>query len=657
LVTGLLMKYNCRPVFLTQRQVNTYYNGYSNSILWPLFHSLPTESSHINSRWKSYIDVNQLFCEAVLTLTGPNSTIWVHDYQLMLLPELLRQQRPEDKIGFFLHIPFPPAKDFMKHNHADKLLHGVLGADLIGFHTKDYVQHFLDTCYDLTSATPIHGGIALKNRAVRVATFPMGIDYVKFSHAVRAKSVLLLVRKYRLRYFGKKVILTVDRLDPTKGFIERLVAYREFLRTSPAMHGKVILLMLAVPSRGDIEAYKQLKKTIETNVSSINKEFGSNLWKPVEYRYESVSFDELNALYQIADVAFVAPLRDGMNLVAKEYIASQGRKKGILILSQTAGASKELQDALLVDHNKPNTLVKALKRAVIMPPKELNRRVAKMQKTLSLNTVFDWAGNFMVSLNKSFEIAKTPMLTSLRRDNLVRNIKGAQNRLLIFDYDGVLAAFKDRPEDAYPTPDLLNTLRYLAAQKLTTVAIVSGRSKADLDKWFRDLPIFLSAEHGATFKYGSKNWQQAYSSSLSWKKTLRPVLEKHAADTPGAFVEEKDFSLVWHYRSASVYFAQKNIAILKSALKPILKQFGIKMFMGNKILEIKDPRINKGLAVSELLNKPYDFILAMGDDFTDEDMFKVLPKRAITIKVGPGKTSARYRVNNVSQVLELLNNL
>ncbi len=656
-ITKILADYNCQPVFLTKKQLDDYYNGYSNSILWPFFHTMETNYEHEQSRYKAYREVNELFREAVLTLSAPGSTIWVHDYQLLLLPKLLREHRPADNIGFFLHIPFPEAKHFATLKHADTLIRGMLGADLIGFHTKEYTAAFLDSCLSMTNAAAVKGGVALKERAVRVADFPMGIDYVKFSSANRTREVQSELKTLQKEYKGKKIILTVDRLDPTKGFLQRLDAYETFLGDTPQLHGKVVMLMLAVPSRGEIDAYRDLKENVEKRVKAINQAFGTPDWNPIVYMYKSVSFEQLNALYQLADVAFVAPIRDGMNLVAKEYVASQNSGKGILILSQTAGAAQELKDALLVNPAQPTSLVHALKRAITMPKEELRQRVTSMQDTLSLNTVYDWAGDFMDTLNKPVPTGLTPNLTEPRRANLLKNYDGAHRRLLVFDYDGVLSPFMDNPADAAPTAKLVQQLQRIAKKNRLLLAIVSGRSQKDLDTWFGHLPATLVAEHGAIIRRKNQDWQVIAESSEGWKKILKPALQKHAADTPGAFVEEKSCSLVWHYRNASPYYAQKNIAILKAALKPILHEFGLQLYMGNKILEIKRPGITKGKAVKHLLDRPYDFILALGDDFTDEDMFKALPKYAYTLKVGPGSTAARYRIKNTAQVQSLLKSL
>lgn len=656
-ISQLLSSYNCQPVLLTKKQVDDFYNGYSNSILWPFLHMLEADFNHEAKQWKAYKQVNELFAEAVITLSEPGSTVWVHDYQLLLVPKLLRDQRPANKTGFFLHIPFPPAEHFAKLAQAPALIRGILGSDLAGFHTKDYAANFVEACSALTSAAPTNDGIALKERAVRVTDFPIGIDYVKFAGAAKEQAVQKELRKLKRTYAGQRIVLTVDRLDPTKGFIERLQAYKTFLEESPQLHGKVTMLMLAVPSREDVKAYQELKTQVEKMVREINKSYRTDSWKPIVYMYKSVPFEYLSALYQLADVAFVAPIRDGMNLVAKEYVASQGENKGILILSQSAGAAQELKDALMVSHDKPRTLVTALKKAVKMPKQELKRRVEALQTATASNTIQGWAGNFIHTLNTPLPGTRTPNLTPLRRSNLALNFQGATNRLILLDYDGVLAPFVKNPADAAPSEDMLQILERLSAMPRTHVVIISGRNQKDLDAWLGHLPVTLVAEHGSEVRAVGKGWTNLIHQPNDWKEIIRPALERHAKATPGALVEEKDYSLVWHYRGASPYHAQKNVAILRSALKSELQKLHLKLYMGNKILEIKSPGITKGQAAKHLLKKPYDFILSIGDDFTDEDMFLALPKRAFTIKVGPGKTSARYRIKNISEVQTLLRSL
>ena len=678
-----LRKKNCYPVFLKQKQLDDYYNGYSNTILWPLFHDLPTRTEDHVRFWKSYKSVNSAFAGVVLALSDPKATIWVHDYQLLALPALLRTVRPKAKIGFFLHIPFPKVKHLLDLPSAKHLIHGMLGADLLGFHTKLYAANFMEACAELTDEIIAPGQVIQGEHVTRVTDFPMGIDYDRFTKARDLSAVRKEYKKHQRKYKGMKVILTVDRLDPTKGLAERLEAYHEFLRRTPTLHTKVIMVMLAVPSRTDIEEYKQLRERVEGLVEQINNQFGSADWKPVDYMYTSLPLESVTALYQVADIAFITPLRDGMNLVAKEFIASKPQRDGILILSSTAGAAQELTDALLVNPRRRESLVAALTSAVDMPKLELKQRITKMQDHIASHTVQSWAGTFMKNLQQPISGTRhiTRTLTRDREQDMVDMFKRARHPVILLDYDGVLAPFASRPEKAIPSRSVLKTLETLTKRDGTDVAIISGRPQEQLSEWLGDLPISMVAEHGAVMrqntpaprirrkatshKYdGTYNWKRLSTVSPSWQDDLQPILEKYAANTPGAFVEVKEFSLVWHYRTASPYYAQKNLVILRRLLKPLAKAYGLGVYSGNKILEVKPLDVNKGTAVTQLLAQfdsgtapSIDFILCLGDDYTDEDMFESLPISSYTVKVGRGLTAARYRVKSVPDVMTLLKKL
>ncbi len=656
-----LKKHNCYPVFLTQKQVNSYLNGYSNSVLWPFFHNMPTRIRNQDGLWRSYQQVNQLFAETVMGLSEPESTIWVHDYQLLLVPEILRSERPYDLVGFFLHIPFPGAKELKQLPHAKSLLKGMLGSDLVGFHTDAYVLDFLDSCQLLNIGNPLDGKVLLEDRTIRVTDFPLGIDYDKFSQAGMQTAVKKHVRAQRKK-FGRrrKIILTVDRLDPTKGLVERLVAYQELLRTNKRLRKKVVMVMLAIPSRTDIQAYKKLKKKVEQLVADINAEYGKRRWQPVHYMYQTVPFEELAALYRVADVAFIAPIKDGMNLVAKEYIASRPDKHGVLILSETAGAAQELTDALLVNPSSPSSLVSGLSQALNMRPKELQQRLKDMHKQLAANTIHHWKRAFMGSLqssNVSFQ-ERTTQLAGDALAHMLSDFSVTKHPALLVDYDGVLTAFSDKPRDAMPSKATLNLLDKLAKTVKGGVLVISGRSRQDLDEWLGNVPVTLAAEHGALIRSGdSKTWRKIVDAPSNWKKFIRPALQKYADKTPEAFVEEKEYSLVWHHRKSPQFYAQKNVTILRRVLPPILKPMGLAVYTGNMILEIKSPKANKGVAAQNFVKKKHDFVLAIGDDYTDEDMFATLQETAYTVKVGRGKTLARYRLNSVDEVHKVLQKL
>jgi trehalose 6-phosphate synthase/phosphatase len=668
-IVAELAKHNCSPVFLSQREIDAFYSGYSNTVLWPLFHNL-AKQKNVTPRererwWTAYRSVNRQYAQATLNVAETASRVWVHDYQLMLVPSLLRAERSDIITGFFLHIPFPDTKTLDRLPEHKRLLNGLLGADVIGFHTPGYVTNFLDDCQAAGLVLNTSNMLVLPDHTVQVGDFPMGIDYQKYASANKSKDVKAAVRKYQRRYKRLRVIVAVDRMDPSKGLVERLEAYRTFLEVQPRLRSKIVFSMVAAPSRTDVPAYQQLAKRLDSLVQEINTTYGTAKWQPVDYMNVSVPFEDVTALFQIADVAFIAPLRDGMNLAAKEFIASK-HKSGVLILSQTAGAAHELPDAILVNPRRPDELVDALQQALTMRRRELRARLKRMQQQLANNTVQDWAQNFIEALQKP--IPGTPTITRSLKGKfaatLAQDYRQAGKRLLLLDYDGSLVPFTLDYHDAQPPKALLTLLATLSRDERNDVVLISGRSAEDLQSWFGDLSISLVAEHGAALKKaGAKSWQTIEKVDTRWKKLLLPVLEKYASKTPKARVEVKPHSLVWHYRGSPPYYAEKYAVIIKRVLRPVLKTYGLELLQGNKILEIKNPRVNKGTAAQRWLRRKYDFILALGDDMTDEELFTALPDAAIaqgatySIKVGRGLTAARFRLPNDKDVVRLLKRL
>jgi trehalose 6-phosphate synthase/phosphatase len=660
-IVAELAHHNCSPVFLTKKQIQDYYNGYSNALLWPLFHDLPFDDKDREQHdrwWRSYRSVNHVFADAVLSLAQADSRIWVHDYQLLLLPELLRAEDIAASIGFFLHIPFPSGKRFSELPERRRLLKGMLGADLIGFHTIGYVDNFMNQCRQIIKAPVGLATVTLADHEVRVGDFPMGIDYEKYAAATESRTVKAAVKRYRSRYRGKKVIAAVDRLDPSKGLVERLEAYKQLLLTTPKLHGKVVFSMIAAPSRTELDVYKKLAKRLTALVDDINARFGNAKWQPVDFINTAQPFEEVAALFSVADVAFIAPLKDGMNLAAKEFVASK-RKSGALVLSRTAGAAEELRDALIVNPLQRASLVAGLQKALTMPKLELRTRLQSMQRQLATNTVQHWAKSFVDTLQQP--VPGTPIYTRTLagkfEQKLLDNYRTAKKRLLLLDYDGTLAPFTEDYQDAKPTKTLLQLLEKLHQDPRNEVVLISGRSANDLRTWFGQLPISLVAEHGAVVRRAGHNWQTMTRSETKWKRAVEPILEKYTALTPNAQLEFKPHSLVWHYRGSPSYYAQKHSVAIKRLLKPIIKTYSLRLFQGNKILEIKDPHISKGAIAQRWLRHRYDFILAVGDDFTDEELFAVAPEAAYTIKVGSGRTKARYRLQTNSAVRHLLQKL
>ena len=656
-----LKKHHCYPVFLTQKQLQGFYNGYSNSVLWPLFHHMKVEAGDTAANWRAYKEVNRLYAETTLKLSRDTDRLWLHDYQLMLLPEMIRVARPKGRIGFFLHIPFPSPELFLASTHAASLAKGLLGADLVGMHTASYTDNFLAACRELGIGIIGPRKVVLPERIVRVTDLPIGIDYKKFADASRSLDVSLEHKKLLWKYRGKKVILTIDRLDPSKGLVGRLKAYRMLLAENPKLHGKVVMVMQAMPSRTEVAAYQKLRVDVEKLVGHINDQFGTWRWTPVETIFSPLPFAQYAALYQRADVAFIAPIRDGMNLVAKEYLASHPKSDGILILSETAGAAEELKDAVLVNPYKLRSLVTGLTDALSMTPSGFLQRTRKMQRILRGNTIDKWATGFIDLLERPIPLPNiriTRALGAPQTAELIADYHQARKRLILLDYDGTLEPIKKHPEDAKPSRATLAALKRLAKDPHNHVAVISGRDRTNLMEWLGSLPVTLVAEHGGFIRlHDQKSWRKTNQHSLSWEKKVTKLFEHYTAQTPGSFVERKEWSIVWHYRGAAPFYAQKNLVILKKLLKPIAEHNTLGVVDGNMALEVRHLDVSKGHITQEWLFHDQDFILAIGDDTTDEDMFAALPPTAYSIKVGRGRTLANYRLPNTPTVHHLLRKL
>jgi len=657
-ITRRLKKENCRPVFMASKDTQAFYRGFCNSTIWPLFHYFPSYTIYENANWESYEKINNIFCEAVAKLAKPDDLIWIQDYQLMLLPWLLRKKLPKAKIGFFLHIPFPSFEMFRLLPWRSDILKGILGADLIGFHTYDYVRHFLSSATRIEGIEHSMGMLTLGDRIVRVDAFPMGIDYDKYATACENSKVKKRIVPIRKKVGDRKIIISIDRLDYTKGIIHRLEAFDLFLSQNPQYKEKVTLILVAVPSRTDVKNYIELRREIEWLVGRVNGEHGTFGWVPVWYMYRTLPFDKLAALYCIADVALVTPLRDGMNLIAKEFVAAKKNGMGVLILSEMAGAASELGEAITVNVHDKRAIADAIKHALEMPPAEQIERNRLMQTRLSRYTVTRWAKVFLNSLQdvKRIQIElSVRKLTDQIEIKLINEYKTSTKRLLLLDYDGTLVSFSDRPEKAGPDRKLRNLLGKLAAESRNELVIISGRDKKTLNNWLGDLSVSLIAEHGAWVRSQSGQWQATVPLLTDWKQHIKPILELFSDRTPGSTVEEKDFSLVWHYRRADPELGSLRSLELKNAILNLTENLGIGIFEGSKILEVKDTRITKGNAVRRWLGKKkWDFILAAGDDYTDEDMFAVLHESAYSIRVGHGTSHARFCLDSVHDFRLLL---
>ena len=659
----LQQDYQSIPLFLPQESFEAYYEGFSNGTIWPLFHYFPQNAHYEAGEWHAYRQVNQLFADKVREIAGPHDRVWIHDYHLMLLPALVREALPEARIGFFLHIPFPSSEIFRMLPWREEILRGLLGADLIGFHSPAYARHFQSSLLRLLGMELDFGRAMVGEREVRVDTFPIGVDTKRFQALVDSQEVRSTGAELRAETSGRKTVLTVDRLDFTKGIVERLRSFERFLEQNPGWHRRVTLISLTVPSRTGVPEYQNLKREVDELVGRINGRFGEPGWVPIWYLYRFVPLERLVALYRAADVALVTPLRDGMNLVAKEYLASRPEGTGVLILSETAGAAEELGEALIVNPHDAEQICAALLRALSMSEREQRARNRPMLARLRRYDVLQWAELFLGQLEPAAGGVGGQVqqrLDGAGRARLLRAYRKSSRRLIFLDYDGTLAPIALRPEDAAPNPGLLDQLRSLEAEAKNTVVIISGRDRWTLQSWLGEVGADLVAEHGAQIRRaGSTRWRrQSSGGSAAWKAELRPLLELYIDRTPGALLEEKTASIAWHYRRAEPELGELRAKQLMENLEGLVANTPLVVMHGNKkVVEIKESGIGKGRAAHLWLDGglPYDFILAIGDDLTDEELFKALPERAWTIRVGDaGASAARYAVSGPGEVRRLL---
>lgn len=656
-----LAKMNLSPVFLTQDEINLYYEGFSNETLWPVFHYHPTYAVYEQSYWDNYLQVNQKFKDCILKIAEPGDTIWVHDYQLLLLPGLIREEMPEMSIGFFLHIPFPSYELFRLIPWRAEILENMLGADLLGFHTFDDVRHFTSSVSHLL---PVHSSaneINFNDRQVVAETFPMGIDDKKFEMLTQNEEVQANIQTLKESFNELKMILSIDRLDYSKGIIQRLQAFDLLLQKNDEYKEKVVLYMIIVPSRDTVPRYKELRDEIDKVVGNINSRYRTLNWIPIHYYYRSFPIEMLSALYSFAEVCLVSPMRDGMNLVSKEYVASRTNNTGVLILSEMAGAAKELIDALIVNPNNIGEVYKSMIQALNMPAEEQRRRMQAMREVVSKFNIRHWVKIYMDRLSEVKQMQESMQAKHVgpsTRMFIEGEYARAGKRIIFLDYDGTLVDFQTNIDQALPDEDLNDILEQLTSDPSNCIVIVSGRKYQTLEDWFGRMPIDIIAEHGAWQKHQNEDWVKLPGLYSQWKQEILPVLETFVDRTPGSFIEEKSYSLVWHYRKVEEGLGELRANELMSTLRFITADKGLQMLPGNKVIEIKNIEVNKGkIAYTWLENEHYDYIMALGDDHTDEDMFKAMPEDAFTIKIGSNISAARYYLRDYREVRRLLRSL
>lgn len=647
------------PVALSRDHIDRYYNGFANRVLWPLFHYLIDRVPVDAAGWDAYSQVNEAFADAVAREYRTGDTVWVHDYQLMLVPGMLRARLPNARIGFFLHIPFPSSEVYRILPWRRQILTGLLGADLIGFHTFAYLRHFVASLLHVNGVEPDIDRVRVADREVHLGVFPMGVDANRFAELAGDPEVEARVRDIRRDAAGRQIVLGIDRLDYTKGIPRRLHAIERLLMRAPDRRDQVRFIQVAVPSRGEVDSYQRFKRDVEESVGRINGACGTLSSSPVHYMHQSVSQTDLVALYRAADAMLVTPLRDGMNLVAKEFVASRVDDDGVLILSEFAGASAELDGAVTVNPYDVDAVAQSLERALSMSPQERQARMKTLRRRVFDHDVHAWAGEFLNRLastrpDKSMSRVARPdpclatVLTEAQRTQSIR---------LLLDYDGTLVPIARAPELAAPDADVLALLADLADAPGIELDLVSGRPHSTLDAWFGHLPVSLWAEHGLWHRPVSNGrWHAAADLAPTWIERVKPIFDQFAAATPGAHVETKSASIAWHFRRAQREFGARQAHELRMLLGDALSNQPLEVIEGRKVIEVRCRGVNKALVAHRVHAEAVGncFIAAIGDDRTDEDLFRALPASSATVVVGDRPSCARFRVADHRDVRRIL---
>ena len=643
------------PVFFDKAEESDFYDGMCNDTIWPLFHYFVGRMSYSDGAWQRYVDVNERFAEELAVRSPQGARVWIHDFHLMLVPAALRRRRPDLSIGFFLHIPFPAPEVFRLLPSREEVLLGLLGADYIGFHTSDYVYHFRSSCLRVLGIESEPDAIDHGGRIVEIGADPIGIDIARFRQVLADLETTEMMREIEKRYLGQRLVLGIERLDYTKGIPQKLRAFERFLEQDPERATDTTMLQVLVPSRLENAEYRSERTAIELEIARINGRFGQPGRTPVEYLHRSISPSELVALYRRADVMAVTPLRDGMNLVAQEFVLCQtlaphlpGRARGVLLLSEFAGAAQSLPGAVLVNPWDISGMADRLAEALDLGADERQSRLELMAEQVERLDAPRWARGSLRRIaratRRNSRSVAARELGRAGRESILERASRARRRTLLLDYDGTLREIVEHPSLARPTAEILDLLASLAELPHTDVHIVSGRVAEELEAWFGHLPVSLCAEHGYRTRRLGGEWEARSDVDLSWLPRIERLFRRVAREVPGTHVERKSGGVAWHYRGAEREYAEWRARELLVSVEQMLGGVSAEVIRGHAVIEVRARGVSKGAYVQSLFpdgKTRSHFVLSAGDDNTDIDVALAVPRRSVVLHVGRMLVSAR----------------
>ncbi|KAK3309804.1 glycosyltransferase family 20 protein [Chaetomium strumarium] len=681
----------------SDKDFDGHYSHFCKQILWPVFHyqipDNPKSKAYEDHSWKYYVNVNQSFADKIVQHWRRGDVIWIHDYHLLLVPGMVRKKIPDAKIGFFLHVAFPSSEVFRCLAVRKQLLEGMLGANLIGFQIHEYTRHFLQTCSRILSAEATPDGLQLEDRFVDVVNLPIGIDPVSLSAHREEAEVKKWMDIMRDRYAGKKLIVARDKLDHVRGVRQKLLSYELFLNKNPEWRDNIVLIQVALSTSEKSE----LDATVSDIVTRVNSSWANLAYQPVVYLKQDIDYAQYLALLSIADALMITSQREGMNLTSHEFLYCQDgkiseKKHGSLILSEFTGTSSLFGgNELSVNPWDYRACAEAIKKALEMGDEEKERRWSRLYEAVNHHTGSHWFTEFMSRLDRVYEEQHrrdTLSVPRLSMHTLVSQYTSSERRLFILDFEGTLVSWgpvnQIIPVSPQRTIDILNDL---LLDERNTVYVMSGRRPEELDRLFRRVPnLGLIAENGCFLKdCGSPDWTEVADSDQirSWKESVRNILTYYLERTPGAEIEDRRCSLIFHYKSAEDYEAalrqasdcashindaceaQRVHAIPLDGCVLVEPIDWTKTTAAQKIFA----DLRSSLAPDEHHKSPVDFLMVVGDGREDEKVFKwanILGdegtvKQVVTVSLGTRNTEAKTTmtqgVNGVLSALQKLASL
>eukprot|EP00262_Sarcandra_glabra_P013956 TRINITY_DN3973_c0_g1_i1.p1 TRINITY_DN3973_c0_g1~~TRINITY_DN3973_c0_g1_i1.p1 ORF type:complete len:859 (-),score=141.24 TRINITY_DN3973_c0_g1_i1:255-2831(-) len=714
----LLDTFKCVPAFLSPDLFSKFYHGFCKQQLWPLFHYMLPLSPDLGGRfdrslWQAYVSVNKIFADKVMEVINPDDDfVWVHDYHLMVLPTFLRKRFNRVKLGFFLHSPFPSSEIYRTLPVRDELLRALLNSDLIGFHTFDYARHFLSCCSRMLGLAykSKRGYIGLEyyGRTVSIKILPVGIHMGQLQSVMNHPETETKVSELRDQFKDRTVLLGVDDMDIFKGISLKLLAMEQLLIQHPDWRGKVVLIQIANPARGRGRDVQEVQSETHSTAKRINETFGRPGYDPVILIDSSLQFYERIAYYVIAECCLVTAVRDGMNLIPYEYIiCRQGNekldetlqlsplapKKSMLVISEFIGCSPSLSGAIRVNPWNIDAVAEAMDSALNMPESEKQLRHEKHYRYVNTHDVGYWAHSFLQDLERTCRdhvrrrcwgigfglgfkiIALDPNFRKLSVEHIVSAYKRTKNRAILLDYDG--AMMPQASINKTPTAEALSILNSLCRDPKNVVYLVSGKDKKTMSEWFSSSEkLGLAAEHGyfARSEHDTE-WETCVPvADFDWKQIVEPVMRVYTETTDGSTIETKESAIVWHYQYADPDFGACQAKELLDHLESVLANEPVSVKSGQHIVEVKPQGVSKGLVAERLLSTMQqegmlpDFVLCIGDDRSDEDMFEVFTSamsgpslspvaEVFACTVGQKPSKAKYYLEDTTEILRMLQGL